>query len=121
HYALRINSGNLAMLAAIRHASFQDLRFICYVTAFHTRRLKIMGRFELNCPCLQQMGTVMRKTVFILIAAAVIDLAASQQTPAADMAGGGPGPNYLPPGLPPPLFSPWGWLPRGETRASRGS
>jgi len=27
------------------------------------------------------MGTVMRKTVFILIAAAVIDLAANQQAP----------------------------------------
>ena len=68
-------------------------------------RLKIMGRFELNCLCLQQMGTVMRKTVFILIAAAVIDLAASQQTPAADMAGRAPGPYYVPPVLPPPIYA----------------
>ena len=51
------------------------------------------------------MGTVMRKTVFILIAAAVIDLAANQQAPAADMAGRALGPYYVQPVLPPPIYA----------------
>jgi hypothetical protein len=40
-----------------------------------------MGRFQL---ARSKWGTVMRKSFLMLIAAAVIDLTASQRTPAAD-------------------------------------
>src|SRR5215471_9421774 len=52
----------------------------------------------------------MRKSVLMLIAAAVIDLTASQRTPAADIARGSPRP-YAPQAyVPPPvLISSWSW------------
>ncbi len=59
-----------------------------------------MGRFQLLL-ARSKRGTVMRKAVLMLIAAAVIDLTASQRAPAADIARGPP--VYVPPMLPVPI------------------
>jgi outer membrane immunogenic protein len=58
-----------------------------------------------NVPVYSKWGTAMRKSVLMLIAAAVIDLTASQRTPAADIARGSPRP-YAPVYVPPPLLIP---------------